>query len=127
MKKEQKQLLEKALDSFNAARVLFDEEYYEFCVSRTYYTMFYIAQAFLLELNLSFSKHSAIISGFGREFIATKRLPDKFHRYLIDAQNIRNIGDYDTVAEVSQEEAEVEIHRAKEFLEIANEKIGSGK
>lgn len=127
MKKEQKQLLDKALDSLNAAKVLFDDEYYEFCVSRTYYTMFYLAQAFLLELNLSFSKHSAVISGFGREFISTNKLHDKFHRYLIDAQNIRNIGDYDTVAEVSREEAEVEIRRAKEFLEIANEKLGSKK
>jgi uncharacterized protein (UPF0332 family) len=36
MKKEQKQLLNKALESFKAAKVLFNEEYYEFCVSRTY-------------------------------------------------------------------------------------------
>lgn len=123
MKKEQKQLLDKALDSLNAAEILFNDEYYEFCVSRTYYTMFYIAQAFLLGLDLSFSKHSAVISGFGREFISTNKIDSKFHRYLIDAQNIRNIGDYDTVTEVSKEEAGVEIQRAMEFIELAKEKF----
>lgn len=123
MKKEQKQLLDKALESIAAAKILFNEEYYEFCVSRTYYTMFYIAQAFLLELDLSFSKHSAVISGFGKEFVSTNKIDNKFHRYLIDAQNIRNIGDYDTVNEVSKEEAATEVKRAEEFIELAKCKI----
>ncbi|MDD3435629.1 MAG: HEPN domain-containing protein [Candidatus Gastranaerophilales bacterium] len=123
MKKEQKQLLNKALNSLNAAEVLYEDEYYEFCVSRTYYTMFYIAQAFLLELDLSFSKHSAVISSFGKEFVSTNKIDNRFHRYLIDAQNIRNIGDYDTVVEVSGKEAKTEICRAKEFLNLAKEKL----
>jgi len=123
MKKEQQQLLDKALDSINAAELLFNDEYYEFCVSRTYYTMFYIVQAFLLDLDLSFSKHSAVISGFGKEFISTNKIDNKFHRYLIDAQNIRNIGDYNTVDEVSKDEAEIEIQRAKEFIALAKEKL----
>lgn len=123
MKKEQKQLLDKASHSLAAAKILFDDEYYEFCVSRTYYSMFYIAEAFLLDLNLSFSKHSAVISGFGKEFIAANKIDSKFHRYLIDAQNIRNIGDYDMVTEVSKEEAEIELQRAKEFIELAEEKL----
>lgn len=123
MKKEQKQLLDKAIESLEAAELLFKEDYYEFCVSRTYYTMFYLAEAFLLSLGLSFSKHSAVISGFGREFISSKKFDEKFHRYLIDAQNIRNIGDYDTVAEISKEEAMIEITRAKEFIELAKCKL----
>jgi len=123
MKTEQLQLLNKAHDSLKAAELLYNDGYYEFCVSRTYYTMFYIAQAFLLNLEMSFSKHSAVISGFGKEFISSSKIDSKFHRYLIDAQNIRNIGDYDTVAEVSKEEAEIEMQRAKEFIELAKEKL----
>lgn len=120
MKLEQTQLLRKAQDSLNAAELLYDDGYYEFCVSRTYYTMFYITQAFLLDLELTFSKHSAVISGFGKEFILSKKIDKKFHRYLIDAQNIRNIGDYDMVAEVSKEDASIEILRAREFIELAS-------
>jgi len=123
MKKEQEQLINKASESIGAAEILFKEEYYEFCVSRTYYTMFYIAQAFLLDLSLSFSKHSAVISNFGKEFISTGKINKKFHRYLIDAQNIRNIGDYDTVMEISEKEAETELKRAKEFIQLAKEQL----
>ena len=123
MKKEQQQLLNKAIESLEAAKLLFKDNYYEFCVSRTYYTMFYIAQAFLLEQDLSFSKHSAVISSFGKEFILTDKIDKKFHRYLIDAQNIRNIGDYDTITVISKEEAEIEIYRAEEFIELAKCKI----
>lgn len=121
MKKEQEQLLDKASESLEAAKILFKDEYYGFCVSRTYYAMFYVAQAFLLELNLTFSKHSAVIAGFGKEFVSTGKIDNKFHRYLIDAQSIRNIGDYDTVSEISKEEAQIEIERANEFIKFAKE------
>ena len=57
--------------------------------------MFYIAEAFLVGENLSFSKHSAVISKFGELFARTGKIDPKFHRYLIDAEQIRLKGDYD--------------------------------
>jgi uncharacterized protein (UPF0332 family) len=56
--------------------------------------MFYAAQALLLDRELSFSSHSAVIGAFGREYAKTAVLDPKFHRYLIDAQDFRNLGDY---------------------------------
>ena len=123
MRLEQEQLLKKAQDSLNAAHLLYNDGYYEFAVSRTYYTMFYIAQIFLLNLELTFSKHSAVISGFGKEFISSNKIDKKFHRYLIDAQNIRNIGDYDTVTEVLKEDASIELLRAHEFIELVKSQL----
>lgn len=38
---------------------------YDFAVSRAYYAMFYIAEAFLLGQDLSFSSHAGVISAFG--------------------------------------------------------------
>jgi uncharacterized protein (UPF0332 family) len=55
--------------------------------------MFYIAEAMLLQLGLSYSKHSAVISALGREYTKTGIMDLKFHRWLIDAQDFRNIGD----------------------------------
>jgi uncharacterized protein (UPF0332 family) len=34
--------------------------------------MFYCAEALLFSIGLSFSKHSAVISFFGKEFVKTK-------------------------------------------------------
>lgn len=68
---EQAALLRKAQDSLRAARLLADQQLYDFAVSRAYYAMFYVAQAFLLGEGLSFSKHSAVIAAFGQQFAKT--------------------------------------------------------
>ena len=85
MKKDQtiEALIEKAERSLKAAKDLFSEEYYDFAISRAYYTMFYCAQALIFTKNLSFSKHSALISAFGKEFIKTGIFPKNFRNTLL--------------------------------------------
>jgi uncharacterized protein (UPF0332 family) len=56
--------------------------------------MFYTAEALLIEWDLSYNSHSAVIAAFGKTFAKTGILDAKFHRYLLDAQDVRNIGDY---------------------------------
>lgn len=123
MTQEQVALLKKAKDSLEAARLLVDKGYYDFAVSRTYYSMFYIAEAFLLGEGLSFSKHSAVIAAFGQHFIKTGRIPQEFHRYLIEGEDSRNVGDYDIIPGLSKKEALEQIERADKFLELANRLI----
>ena len=124
MIQEQKDLLYKARASYEAARLLADKGFYDFSVSRAYYAMFYIAEAFLLEKGLSFSKHSAVISAFGREFVKTERVPREFHNYLQDAQDSRLLGDYHSRSDLSKEEAERHLEHAKNFLELAERLLG---
>ncbi|MDY6803602.1 MAG: HEPN domain-containing protein [Cyanobacteriota bacterium] len=125
MTDEQLQLLLKARQSLSAAKMLFDENYSDFAASRAYYAMFYIAEAFLEGEGMSFSKHSAVISAFGREFARTNRVPVEFHRFLIEAQELRNTGDYGSFNAVSFEEAAEQITRAEQFLELAFGAIGT--
>ena len=66
MTPDQLNLLLKARQSLSAARLMLDSEYPDYAASRAYYAMFYIAEAFLEGEGLSFSKHSAVISAFGR-------------------------------------------------------------
>lgn len=94
MTPEQQALLEKATRSLQVARVLNQQNLPEFAASRAYYTMFYIASAFLEGEGLAFSRHSAVISAFGREFANTGRVPVEFHRYLIAAELISRQADY---------------------------------
>ncbi|WP_373479828.1 HEPN domain-containing protein [Geminocystis sp.] len=51
----------KAERSLNAAQELNQKDYPEFATSRAYYAMFYVAEVLLLEEDLSFSSHSAVI------------------------------------------------------------------
>ena len=66
MKGEIEKLIEKEHRSLEVAREIFDHEHYDFAVSRAYYAIFYLAEAVLLSKNLSFSKHSAVISAFNQ-------------------------------------------------------------
>lgn len=54
-------LINKAKESLNAARHLLEGGYPDFSASRSYYAMFYSAEAMLITKNLSFSKHKTVI------------------------------------------------------------------
>jgi uncharacterized protein (UPF0332 family) len=90
-------------------------------VSRAYYTMFYLAEAFLDGEGLAFSSHSAVIGEFGRIFAKSGRIPSEFHRYLIEASEERLGGDYEEVYVLSEEEASKHLDRAEKFLRLAEE------
>jgi uncharacterized protein (UPF0332 family) len=116
MTEEIDKLLRKAKRSLEAAKRLFDDGDYDFSVSRAYYSMFYCAEALLLTEKLSFSKHSAVIAAFGKEFIKTGLLRPALHSYLSDAFKDRQTGDYEVIKEITKEQAENHIRNTKEFL-----------
>jgi uncharacterized protein (UPF0332 family) len=112
-------LLEKAKRSRKAASRLLKDGDVDFAASRAYYAMFYVAEALLLSKNLSFSSHAAVIANFGKEFAKPGILNAKFHKYLIDAQDRRNVGDYSIRDAVSREQVEEMLAWIKEFLQVA--------
>lgn len=84
MTPDQAALVRKAQASIASARLLLENGYPDFAISRAYYAMFYVAEALLLMLGLSFSKHGGVIVAFGQHLAKTGRVPVAFHRYLIE-------------------------------------------
>lgn len=78
MTKDQSELLEKAKASLKAAKMLANEGFYDFAASRAYYAMFYVAEAFLLDKGMAFSKHAGVHSAFGKHFVKTGLIPEEF-------------------------------------------------
>jgi uncharacterized protein (UPF0332 family) len=64
MTSDQEALLEKAEASLKAASLLVTGEFYDFAASRSYYAMFYAAEALLLGEGLTFSKAFRCDRGF---------------------------------------------------------------
>ncbi|MEM8641829.1 MAG: HEPN domain-containing protein [Cyanobacteria bacterium P01_G01_bin.54] len=120
---EQKQLVAKANKNIKAAELLFEQEFYDVSISRSYYAMFYITEAFLIGEGLSFSKHSAVISKFGEIFAKTGRLPSEYHRYLIEAEQSRTRADYDALFTPTALEARENLDRAVLFLKLAEQTL----
>lgn len=116
MRQEIQDLLHKAHRSLQVAELLNQEGHPDFAASRAYYAMFYAAQALLLRRGLSFSSHAAVIGAFGKEFAKPGILDPKFHRYLIDAQDMRNLGDYGIGTGVAADDTQEVLNWAHEFL-----------
>lgn len=115
----EQQLIEKAERSLEAAKLLAQEDLVEFSVSRAYYTMFYVAQALLLDKGLTFSSHAGVINAFGQQFIRDGSIPKEFHRALIAAERIRLKGDYDIESGLTVSDAEEQINWAERFVQLA--------
>ena len=120
MKPEVARLLAKAASSQRAATLLAGQDYLDFAASRAYYALFYVAEALLLAEGLSFSSHAAVIAGFGKTFAKPQRLDPRFHRYLIDAQDVRNLGDYGVGTGVSRAQLADLLIWSDEFLAAAS-------
>ena len=123
MTEEQSALLEKARASIAGAQVLMQTKLYGFAASRAYYAMFYAARVLLLGEGVMLHKHSAVIAAFGLHFAKTGRAPVEYHRYLIQAQDDRIVGDYESHVQVSEEEASVHIVHAQQFLDWAEKTL----
>ena len=78
--------------------------------------MFYCTGAILLTKDLSFSKHSAVISAFGKYFVKTGIFPYALYSYLNDAFKDRQVGDYGVIITISKKQAEIHITNSEEFI-----------
>ena len=105
-----------------AALSLLQQGHTEIAASRTYYAMFYAAQAALLHRDLEFSKHSAVIAGFGREFVKDGPLDREMFRALDTGFALRSRGDYDLVP-VEEEEAQALLADARDFVAAVQEML----
>ncbi|MGK5094773.1 HEPN domain-containing protein [Deltaproteobacteria bacterium TL4] len=101
----------------HSAQLLLDEEDYESCVSRAYYSMFYAAEAVLLSKNLTFSSHKSVIAAFGEHFILTNIFPRELGRELNRAFEKRQLGDYEYTFIISKQEADLLLERAVLYVE----------
>jgi uncharacterized protein (UPF0332 family) len=114
---EMEELLQKAQESLAAAELLLNQGFAGFAASRAYYAMFYAAEAILLSRGLSFSKHASVISAFGQQFAKPGLVPKHLHRHLLDAFDMRQVGDYGAPGMIGAERAERVLAWARELVE----------
>ena len=122
---EVEHFLRLANESHEVAKALIEIDHPRFSAAQSYYTIFYLAQALLLTKGLSFSKHSAVIATYGKEFAKTGMLDPKFHLYIIQAQKLRQIGHYGEEGEEVTKEQALECYQwAEEFMLAVKNHLG---
>ena len=120
MKEEVKKLLEKADHALKVAEELKEKGHAPDAASKTYYAMFYAAQALLKSEGIEVIKHSAVESAVGFHFVKTGRLDAKYHRLLINARKVRETADYDLDEEIVETVATLTLEEGKKFVGIIN-------
>jgi uncharacterized protein (UPF0332 family) len=113
--------LDKAARSFRAAARLLEDGDVDFAASRSYYGVFYVAEALLRSEGLSFSRHGQVIAQYGRLFAKTGRLDSRFHRLLDTAFSFRQPADYEALAVIDPAVVAEIVEEGLLFLEAARE------
>jgi uncharacterized protein (UPF0332 family) len=108
--------LERAEHALEVAATLAKAGFASDAASKTYYAMFYAAQALLTAAGVEVTKHSAVEAEFGYRFAKTGRIEPRFHRMLLDARKIREIADYDLQEEIVEPAATLKLNEGREFV-----------
>jgi len=98
-------LIEKARRYLRSVELLIEDGDYDSAVSRSYYAMFYSAQAALLKRKVTFTSHKAVISAFGRYFVKTGIFEKRLGRDLNIIFDERQLGDYESNFSISEDNA----------------------
>jgi uncharacterized protein (UPF0332 family) len=116
MTDEVRRYLRKAEHALEVAEDLLKDGHVPDAASKTYYAMYYAAQALLSADGIDVVKHSAVEAAFGYHFAKTGKIDAKFHRMLMNARKIREIADYDIDEEIVEPVASLKIDEGRSFL-----------
>lgn len=104
-----------------SAELLRDQADYDSAVSRLYYSMFYRVEALLVSEGHVFSGHKAVLSAFGRHFVKTNRVSRKYHQWLCEAFDKRQVSDYDFVTGAGEGEVDELLDKTRRFVRMSKE------
>jgi uncharacterized protein len=92
-----------ARKTFEAAKLLADNGFWNSAVNRLYYTLFYSVNALLYLSDLPARKHSSVKSQFNLYYIKTGKIDKKYGQLLSELFDWRQKGDYENIFDYDQE------------------------
>lgn len=111
--------IRKAKDILTEASDNFDQRHYGLSINRSYYAMFTSARAILALKKVDSSKHSGVISLFNQHIVKGGLFPKEISKFLPKAKDLREHADYGDFVEITEDDAQIQIRRAMQFVEEA--------
>ncbi len=111
--------LAQAGETLQAGRELLAGKHYRDAINRGYYAMFYAALGLLAARQVGSSKHTGVLSLFGRHFVKTGEFASDKAVYLRQAFDLRQKCDYREFVQPDQHQAEETLLHAEQFLSEA--------
>lgn len=110
-----------ALETYENAKMSFENGFFRDTINRSYYTVFYAIKAVLALGTIDFKRHKDVIAYFNKEYVASEIFPKKMGRKLGRLKQIREENDYDDFVISSKEDAKDQLETAEEFLILIKE------
>lgn len=116
------QLLERGRTEIAAGRSLLDQGFAAQAIAHAYYAAFFAAEAALLALGETRSKHSGVISAFGQLIVSPGGVDPSIGAVLRRLFELRNEATYDTV-KVEVDQARAALADAERFVAAIAERL----
>ena len=117
--------IETAYKTYEAAKILADNGFWNSAVNRLYYALFYIVNALLVVNEIPTKSHSATKSQFSMHFIKTGQIDKNYGRLLSQLFDWRQKGDYENVFDYENEVVEPLFEPVKEMIETIEKEINN--
>lgn len=118
--------ISKAEETLLAAKELANKNYWNSCVNRLYYALFYAVNALLINDGVIAKSHTGVKTQFFQLYIRTGKINIKFGQLYSDLIDWRQKGDYNDFFDLSEEEVlpllepvEIFIQKIKVLLNLA--------
>lgn len=108
---------EKAKETLQDAKILFNASRSYSAVNRIYYAMFYEVVALLLTKDLSSTKHSGVRALFNEHFVKTEKVDTELGRFYSRMFDFRQKSDYGDFVVFEEEKVKEWLSKAEQFIE----------
>jgi uncharacterized protein (UPF0332 family) len=115
--------LETARKTFEAARILAENGFWNSAVNRLYYALFYSVNALLYLSDIPAKKHSSVKSQFTLHFVKSGKIDKKYGQLLSELFDWRQKGDYDNIYDYDRESVTPLFKPVEEMMNLIENSI----
>lgn len=108
--------LTKANEALHDAKLLAENNSWNACINRLYYTCYYAVSALLLKQGVSTQTHTGLKTQFNLHFVKTGIIEKEVAKLYINLMDWRQKGDYGDLFDFSKETVEPLLKPVEEFL-----------
>lgn len=108
---------EKAKETLQDGKILFEAKRFSSAVNRLYYALFYEVTALLLTCDLSSSKHSGVMALFNEHFVKTKKVNIESGKFYSRMFEFRQKSDYSDFVQFEEEKVKEWLEKSELFIE----------
>ncbi len=109
--------IQKAEETFGAAKQLISNGFWNSSINRLYYACFYAVTALLIKDNISAKSHNGVKTQFFQNYIKNKKIDIKYGQLYSDLFDWPQKGDYNDFFDMSEKEVTPLINPVEEFID----------